>query len=195
MAFIRTVPEDQAEGATREMYDGARKSFGFLPNLAGVFSHRPAVMAAWDALIASIRGNMDLRRYELVTMAAASELRSSYCLLAHGSIMLRECFDAPELKAVVDGHEGAPLSEAEKAIMRFAAQVVRDATAVTEADVDALRRHGLSEGEIFDIAAAAAVRCFFSKTLDALGAQPDAAFRAIDPDLRTSLVRGRPIAD
>jgi len=195
MAFIRTVPEDQAEGATREMYDGARRDFGYLPSLAKAFSHRPEVMAASDALLTSIRGNMDLRRYELVTMAAAKELKSSYCLLAHGSVLLREIFDAPGLKAVVDGAGNAPLTDAEKAIMRFAAQVVRDAAAITEGDVAELRGHGLSEADIFDIAAAASARCFFSKTVDALGALPDSAFRAIDPDLRASLVTGRPIED
>ena len=37
-------------------------------------------------------------------------------------------------------------------------------------------------------------RCFFSKTLDALGIEPDASYSSLDPALRDALVMGRPIA-
>ncbi|HIC80128.1 MAG TPA: peroxidase [Kiloniellaceae bacterium] len=194
MTFIKTVPEQQASGATRAMYDEARSAQGRIPNMIKAFSHRPQVMTAWAALLASIRDEMDFRRYELVTLAAARALRSSYCMLAHGSVLLREFYDAETLRAIASD-DVAGLDAADRAIMRFADKVVRDATAVTEADVDDLREHGLSEAEIFDIAAAAAVRCFFSKTLDALGAHPDASYNALDADLRRSLTPGRPIEE
>ena len=45
-----------------------------------------------------------------------------------------------------------------------------------------------------DVALAAAARCFFSKTLDAIGVLPDAKYRELDPELRKALVVGRPIA-
>jgi hypothetical protein len=40
---------------------------------------------------------------------------------------------------------------------------------------------------------AAAARCFFSKTLDALGVQPDALYAELQPELRDVLTVGRPI--
>ena len=45
-----------------------------------------------------------------------------------------------------------------------------------------------------DVVLAAAIRCFFSKTLDALGVEPDAQYRELDPDLVDALTVGRPIA-
>jgi len=45
------------------------------------------------------------------------------------------------------------------------------------------------------VVAAAAARCFFSKTLDALGAQADSAYAELDPELRQVLTVGRPIAE
>jgi hypothetical protein len=66
---------------------------------------------------------------------------------------------------------------------------------VTEADVARLRDLGLTEPEILDVVAAAAARCFFSKTLDALGVQADAVYPQLEPGLRDALVVGRPIAD
>jgi hypothetical protein len=66
---------------------------------------------------------------------------------------------------------------------------------ITAGDLDGLRKQGLSDGEIFDIASAAAVGCFFSKTLVALGVLPDSADNDIDADLRQSLAVGRSIED
>jgi alkylhydroperoxidase family enzyme len=87
------------------------------------------------------------------------------------------------------------IEPADAAAMRLAEQVVDDATAVTQADIDELRGLGLSDADIVAVVAAAAARCFFSKTLDALGAQADPAYRALGPELVEALVVGRPVAD
>ena len=81
------------------------------------------------------------------------------------------------------------------AVMDLAEQVAEDATEVTEADVQRLRDLGLSDAEIFDVVAAAAARCFFSKALDGLGTQADPALAKLDPELRDVLTVGRPIAE
>ena len=85
------------------------------------------------------------------------------------------------------------IDDTDTAVMAFAEKVARDAASVEQEDVDRLRRLGLADEEIVDVALAAAARCFFSKTLDALGAQPDSAFAALDPALRDALTVGRPI--
>jgi uncharacterized peroxidase-related enzyme len=193
MTFITVTPEGEAEGATKALYDGAKARFGFLPNMAKAFSHRPEVWQAWGVLLGSISSRMEPRRYELVTLAAAQELRSSYCMLAHGSILVRDFFSADELKAIVNKTATAKLHEADREVMQFAQKVVRDASSVTEADIENLRKVGLSDEEIFDIAGAAAARCFFSKILDALGAHPDYTYNELDEDLKRTLTVGRPI--
>jgi uncharacterized peroxidase-related enzyme len=163
------------------------------PNFERAFAERPEIYAAWVELNTAIKERMDLRRYELVTLAAALRLGSSYCCLAHGSI-LRERFDEPVLEIARD-HHSANLSELDVAVMDFAERVVDDATAIEDADRQRLRELGLSDGEVMDVVLAASARCFFSKTLDALGVLPDASFRALAPELQEALVVGRPIAD
>jgi alkylhydroperoxidase family enzyme len=79
-------------------------------------------------------------------------------------------------------------------VIALAGKVVDDATSITQADVDELRDHGLTDAEIVDVVLAAAARCFFSKTLDALGAQPDAAYAELPAAMRDALTVGRPIA-
>ena len=157
------------------------------------FADRPEVYAAWFQLNGAIKAGMDLRRYELVTLAAARRLRSSYCCLAHGTV-LQERFNEP-LTAIALDHRTAGLDELDVAIMDLAERVIDDATAIGDAELQPLRDLGFSETEIMDVVLAAAARCFFSKTLDALGVRPDASFHELQPQLRDALVVGRPIAD
>jgi hypothetical protein len=78
MAFIHTVPPEEATGLLKEIYDRELAGSGRVDNGSRAFSLRPAAYAAWESLRTSIRSNMDLRRYELVTIAAAARLRCSY---------------------------------------------------------------------------------------------------------------------
>ena len=103
MTFVETVREKEATRATAEMYAADKEAFGHLPNFTRAFSHRPAVYAAWRELNGAIKSNMDLRRYELATVAAARQLRSSYCALAHGSVLIDKFVDADSVKAIVGG--------------------------------------------------------------------------------------------
>jgi len=160
-------------------------------NFERAFSVRPEVYAAWGELNGAIKAGMDLRRYELATLAAARRLRSSYCCLAHGTVLI-ERFGEPVLEIARD-HRHAGLDEIDVAVMDLAERVVDDATSIGDDDLARLRELGLSETEIMDVVLAAAARCFFSKTLDALGVSPDARYLELDEELRDALVVGRPI--
>jgi uncharacterized peroxidase-related enzyme len=193
MAFIRTVPVDDAEGAVADMYETDRANMGYVPNFTQGFSHRPGVYAAWRGLVGALRQNMDERRYELATIAAARRLRSSYCSLVHGRL-LADRFIGPDAVRSIFAGDDPGLEPVDVAVMDLAEKVAADATAVTQADIDRLRGLGLTDPEILDVVTAAAMRCFFSKVLDGLGVQPDSQLVAIEPGLRDALVVGRPIA-
>jgi len=187
MTFIETAPEPRLD-------EPAREAQGYVPNFVSVFSHRPAVYEAWRTLLGAIRAEMDDRRYELATMAAAKQVGSSYCMLAHGSVLMKQFMGADELKALAIDHRAAALDEVDVAVMDLAEKVADDAGAVTQADIDRLRGLGLSDGEIFDVVATSAARCFFTKIVDGLGGQPDGLYAELDPGLREVLTVGRPIA-
>ncbi|HJW62348.1 MAG TPA: carboxymuconolactone decarboxylase family protein [Actinomycetes bacterium] len=194
MAFIETIPEDAAEGATAEWYAADRAEDGYVSNSTKAFGHRPAVLAAWVQLGGTIGGAMDPRRYELATVAAARVLRSSYCSLAHGKV-LAERFLGPERTIALATGAVDALDPLDGEIVRFATLVARDPASVTAQDVELLRALGLSDEEVLDVVLAVAARCFFSTVLEALGVQADPAFRALDPELRDALTVGRPIAE
>ena len=192
MSHIETIAPAEANGEVRAMYERQQASWGYVPNYARVFSHRPEVLARWGRLLAEIRRPMDARRFELVTFAAAFELRNTACALAHGKA-LTQFFTADEVRAMAAGGDVPALTAAERAMMAFARKVARDATRITQTDVDALRGCGLSDAEIFDVVATAAGRAFFTKLLDGLGVLGDAPFGTMDAAFVEALSVGRPL--
>jgi alkylhydroperoxidase family enzyme len=179
MPFIDPVDDEDFAAPDRE-------ALGYVPNYNRLFARRPAVYDAWRQLNGAIKSAMDLRRYELATVAAAQQLRSSYCSIAHGKILV-EKFGL---------HPGDAVSEEEQAVQELARKVAADALSVTDADYDRLRGFGLSDDEIFDVVLAAAARSFFCKAIDGAGVQPDAEYRElIEPGVLEALTVGRPIED
>ena len=149
------------------------------------------LLASWILAHPFGFGSSDQAPANLI-LAAARRLRSSYCCLAHGTVLLE--LGEPVLELALD-HHAAGLEEVDVAVMDLAEKVVDDATSVDEADRERLRSLGLSEADILDVVLAASARCFFSKTLDAVGARADADYMKLAPELREVLVVGRPIAE
>ena len=192
MAFIDTISASWVTGEAFAMYDRQQKHYGYVPSYATVFSHRPEVMRRWSELLAAIKRPMDRRRFELATFAAAHELKSTLCTLAHGKALLA-FFSPDDITAMARGETPSSLSAAEAALLRFARAVARDASAVTADDVATLKNHGYSDAEVFDIVATAAGRAFFTKVLEALGVATDAPLQELDTEFRAALTVGRPV--
>lgn len=173
MPYVETVPVESAEGVVRELYEPEIREDGRVSNMTQLFSLRPNVYKAWRQLPAAVTENMDARRYELATLAAARAMQCRYCVGAHAAVLESKFYDRPKLQQIMRDFRGAGLSEQDVAIMEFAEKVALHAYKVTEDDVARLRSQSLTDPEIFDVALAAAARSFFSKSLDAMGAQPD----------------------
>jgi len=182
MAFIELIGDEAVSEEARRLLDSDRDAAGDVPNFTRLFAHRPEVYEAWRTLKSAVADGMDLRRYELATLAAACELRSTYCTAAH-TLVLAQRWPEPARDDV------------DLAVIALAEKVARDAASVEQADIDRLRDLGLTDAEVFDVVAAAALRSFFAKTLDGLGAEPDAQFaQRLDAGERDSVVVGRPFA-
>jgi uncharacterized peroxidase-related enzyme len=195
MTFIEPIQDDQAPDAVRAFFESDQGRLGYVANYTRVFAHRPEVYAAWLQLNGAIKRAMDLRRYELATLAAARRLRSSYCALAHGKVLAQQYLDPETVRAVAVDHTSSGLEAVDVAVMDLAEKVAGDATSVTEEDIERLRGLGLSDADILDVVLAATARCFFSKTLEALDVRADPVFKDLEPGLQEALTVGRPIAD
>jgi uncharacterized peroxidase-related enzyme len=175
---VHPVPPEEAEGEVKAHYEAAIAEDGYLQNQELLFGLNPAAKAAWRGMVQAITARMDRRRYELVTLAVANELRCRYCVSAHAAVVLEsDIFDRTQVEAITRDFRTADcLTPAEVAVMAFAQKLTVDANRVTPDDVAGLRTHGLTDEEIFDVTLAAAARNFYSKVLNAMGAEPDEAY-------------------
>src|SRR4051794_38574063 len=138
MSWIAAPAEDDG-GPVAGAYDRDRTALGYVANFTKIFAHRPAVYEAWLSLNGAIKASMDPRRYELATLAAALRLRSSYCALAHGKVLVEQ-FDGPEaVSAIVTAPDSAPLTPVDRAVMALADKVAAGAAHMTESDLTELR--------------------------------------------------------
>jgi len=113
-------------------------------------------------------------------------------MLAHGALLRKNFFSADQLAAIVKDFRNAGLPSEEVAMMAFAQKVSTQANRVSEHDIEELRSNGLSDEEILYVVLACTARNFFSKTLDAVGANPDEVYLELEPELLQVLTLGRP---
>ena len=186
MSIFATTPESQAFGQKAKIYDDELRSRGYVAKHAKDLAVNPEAYLAFEALISAITQNMDLRRYELVTLAAAQALGSAHCRLAHGLKALR-AIDEEELIQIARDYHNAGLSPAEVAMMEYAERISTDAVNMTDSDTLELRDHGFTDREILDITLAAGARNYLSRVLQAIAAEVDVPTK-LSPQLRSALL-------
>lgn len=93
--------------------------------------------------------------------------------------------------AVRRDYRKAGLSDQQVEMLAYAEQISRDASQITEADIQRLRDVGFTDVNIADIALAASFRSFMSRYFDAVGATVEPEFLDRDPTVRAEMAVGR----
>ena len=103
--------------------------------------------------------------------------------------MLRKnFFSAEQLIAIVTDYRNASLDPQDVAVMALAEKVILDQHNVTQEDINGLLAFGLTDEEVLDVVLTAAARSFYTKVLDALGAEPDDAYLELEPELQAAIM-------
>jgi alkylhydroperoxidase family enzyme len=103
-------------------------------------------------------------------------------------VLRKNFFSAEQLIAIVVDYRNAGLDPTEVAIIALVEKVILDQHGVTQEEINRLLGLGLTDEEILDIVLAAAARSFYTKVLDALGAEPDEVYLELEPELRATLM-------
>lgn len=172
MSIVHTSTETEATGAIAAAYAADRTALGYVPSHTKVLAMNPEAFDAWKTLQSSIAKSMGMRRYELVTLAAALGIGSRHCRLAHGQKALKYIAEE-KLVPIAANYHDAGLDLAEVAMMDFAVKLSTDSVNMSEADSQILRDVGFNDREIVDIALAAAARNYLSRILQALAVDID----------------------
>lgn len=192
--FIDTIPEEEADGLVREIYDEDEERWGYLPNFTQLFSHHAEAYRAWLELIRAIRGQMDFRRCELATVAAARALKSTACTVAHSKMLRDRFYETEQVIQIATDHRHAGLDDVDVAVMDFAARVAERPSEIRREEVESLKSLGLSDRDVLDVVLSVAARAFFTTIVDALDSPPEKELiEDLEPELLEVLVVGRPL--
>src|SRR3954454_8041965 len=162
MPFSRfPVPElDALPDDIRARILAVEERSGFIPNVFLAWAHRPeefrAFFAYHDALLEKPGGLTKAER-EMIVVATSAVNHCHYCVVAHGAILRIRAKQPLVADQVAINYLNADLTPRQRAMLDFAVKVAARSHEVGEADFAVLRGHGISEDEIWDIGAIAAL--------------------------------------
>ena len=100
MSHLPVHTMDTAPAASRETLEGARRAFGFVPNLLGVLAASPAALRTYLSVSEAFNASAftDVER-QVVLLSVSAEHECHYCMAAHSAAataakMPREVLDA-----------------------------------------------------------------------------------------------------
>jgi uncharacterized peroxidase-related enzyme len=154
-----TIPAlDDEPQASKPILDAVHKQLGVVPNLFRLIATSPAALEGFAANNGALAKTLDARTRERIALAVAQVNGCDYCLSAHSYLALNLAKISPQEVALNrNGESGDPKAGA---AVRFATKVVRERGHVTDADIEAVRTAGFSEGQIVEIVAVVAENCF-----------------------------------
>jgi uncharacterized peroxidase-related enzyme len=174
-------PEDLPDDIRARMLEVQEKA-GFIPNVFLTLAHRPeewrAFFAYHDALMLRESGLTKAEK-EMIVVATSAANDCLYCIVAHGAILRIYAKDALVADQVAVNYRKADISDRQKAMLKFALKVALQSVDLADADYDALRAHGFSDEDIWDIGAIAAFFALSNRMANLIAMRPNDEFYTI----------------
>jgi len=152
---------------------------GFIPNVFLTLAHRPdefrAFFAYHDALMEKESGLTKAER-EMIVVATSGVNDCAYCIVAHGAILRIYAKNALVADQVAVNYRKADITPRQKAMLAFALKVARDSQAIADDDFAALRSHGFTDEDIWDIGAIAAFFALSNRMANMISMRPNDEF-------------------
>ena len=171
---LEDLPED-----IRGRIVAVQEKSGFVPNVFLALAHRPeefrAFFAYHDALMEK-EGGLTKAEREMIVVATSGANNCHYCVVAHGAILRIRAKNPIIADQVAVNHRKADITPRQHAMLDFAMKVALDARNVSDSDFDALREHGFSDEDIWDIAAVAAFFALSNRMANFTSMRPNDEF-------------------
>jgi len=171
---LEALPED-----VRARILAVQVKSGFVPNVFLALAHRPeefrAFFAYHDALMEKKEGLTKAER-EMIVVATSAVNDCLYCVVAHGAILRIRSKNPRLADQVAVNPAKAEINARQRAMLEFALKTAVRSHEIGETDYAALRDHGFTQDEIWDIAAIAAFYAMSNRLANAFGIQPNDEF-------------------
>jgi uncharacterized peroxidase-related enzyme len=174
---LADLPEDM-----RARILEVQEKAGFVPNVFLTLAHRPdefrAFFAYHDALMLK-EGGLTKAEREMIVVATSGANDCLYCVVAHGAILRVYAKQPLVADQVAVNYRKADITPRQKAMLAFALKVAERSQDVDDADFAALREHGFSDEDIWDIGAIAAFFALSNRMANLISMRPNDEFYLI----------------
>jgi len=171
---LQELPQD-----IRDRILAVRDKAGFVPNVFLTLAHRPdefrAFFAYHDALMEK-EGGLTKAEREMIVVATSSLNRCQYCVVAHGAILRVRAKNPLIADQVATNYRKADITSRQMAMLDFAVKVSRHSEDIGEVDFEALRAHGFSDEDIWDIGAISAFFALSNRMANLINMRPNDEF-------------------
>jgi uncharacterized peroxidase-related enzyme len=171
-----------AEKLTPDMaayFAKCEEKLGFVPNVLKAYAFDMAKLSAfvamYDDLMLAPSGLSKLER-EMIAVAVSAHNRCYYCLVAHGAAVRALSGDPALGELMAMNYRAARLSPRERAMLDFAVKLSAEPWRVEDEDRAALRRAGLTDRDIWDIAAVAGFFNMSNRIASATDMRPNSVY-------------------
>jgi uncharacterized peroxidase-related enzyme len=173
MSRISRLDRNDVTAEMAALYDKAFAQRGNVPNMFRVMAHRPEIFATMQAHFAAVlnTGTVSTKLKELIIVRTSQVNETPYCLASHTVLARGLGWSDDQLAHLADWSRRDDFTPAEKAALRLAETVTRDAHAVTDAQFAELSTF-YSEGEIVELLCAIGLFNYFNRFNNALQMQP-----------------------
>lgn len=148
---VNDLPDD-----IKEKILAVQEKAGFIPNVFLALAHKPeefrAFFAYHDALMEKEDGLSKADR-EMIVTATSGVNNCLYCVIAHGAVLRIRAKNSLIADQVAINYLKADITPKQRAMLGFAMKVCKDSDTLTDDDYEALRKHGFTEDEIWEIGA------------------------------------------
>ena len=171
---LEDLPDD-----VRARIVGVQEKAGFVPNVFITLAHRPdefrAFFAYHDALMQK-DGGLSKAEREMIVVATSGANDCLYCIVAHGAILRIYAKNPLVADQIAVNYRKADISQRQRAMLAFAMKVAVNSVAIDDADSTALREHGFTDEDIWDIGAIAAFFALSNRMANMISMRPNDEF-------------------
>jgi uncharacterized peroxidase-related enzyme len=176
MSRISRCERGQVSAEVAARYDKVFAHRGNVPNMFRVMAHRPEIFATMQDHFAAVlnTGTVPTKLKELIIVRTSQVNETPYCLASHTVLARGLGWSDEQLSHLSDWQQRDDFTPAEKAALRLAETVTRNANAVTDEQFAELRKY-YDEGEVVELMCAIGLFNYFNRFNNALRMEPTKA--------------------
>ena len=152
MTLLKTQTPENAQDEVKEVYDFFEKNIGMIPTPMKLLSASPTQFnLQWRSLQYYMKHpTLNFAVLSTIRYLVAEAYDYVFCTHLNREFLKRQGLSDEEISAISNDPMQAPLEDRERLLVTFVMKAIKTPEAVSEEDMEALRREGWNDSDILD---------------------------------------------